>query len=175
MNLTLHLRFVFSCTQPRSKFLACRIHRLVCVYPNQVQRFHARISALLHWNNLVDTFRMYPISLFMSRSQHKIFGQIPTVDTIPEFSSFLQDLIVRKRISGTGPAISSTEFSCSLSFSCSRRKIRVQQRSLHLRIQPVSLPNFLCKTVSKAILVLHLFVKKPVVFRTYSLDSDRIF
>ena len=125
MNLTLHLRFVFSCTQPRSKFLACRIHRLVCVYPNQVQRFHARISALLHWNNLVDTFRMYPISLFMSRSQYKIFGQIPTVDTIPEFSSSLQDLIVRKRISGTGPATSSTEFSCSLSFSCSRSAFRI--------------------------------------------------
>ena len=46
----------------------------VCVHSNQVQRFHARISALWHWNILVDTLRMYPINLFTSRSQHKIFG-----------------------------------------------------------------------------------------------------
>ena len=79
------------------KFLACRIHRLFCVLPNQVQRLHARISSLLHWKNLVETFRMYPVNLFTSRSQHKIFGQRPTVDIIPESSSFLQDLIILEK------------------------------------------------------------------------------
>ena len=39
---------------------------------------------------------MYPVNLFTSRSQHKIFGHIPTVDIIPESSSF-EDLIILKR------------------------------------------------------------------------------
>ena len=49
--------------------------------------------------------RNVPINLFTSRSQHKIFGQIPTI--IPESSSCFQDFHTR-RISGTGSAISST-------------------------------------------------------------------
>ena len=36
---------------------------------------------------LVQNGVMNPINLFTSRSQHKIFGQIPTVDTIPEYYS----------------------------------------------------------------------------------------
>ena len=59
--------------------------------------FHACILAFLLWNNLIDTFGMYPINLFLSRSQHKIFRQVPTVDIIPESSSFFQDLIIVKR------------------------------------------------------------------------------
>ena len=71
---------------------SCMLDPRTC-HPNQVQRFQACILAPLHWN----TFRMYPVNLFTSRSQHKIFGQVPTVDIIPESSSSFLDLIIFKR------------------------------------------------------------------------------
>ena len=86
MNLTLRLRFVFSCTQPRSNFLACWIHRLVCVHPNQIQWFLACILALLHRDNFVHTLRMYPINLDVSQ---------PTQDLL---ASILRRLIILKRV-----------------------------------------------------------------------------
>ena len=52
-------------------------------------------------------------------------------------------------------------------------RIHVQRRCLHLRIHPVlSQTSWACssKLLSKAFLILQLFVKKPVVFGTYSLD-----
>ena len=187
MNLTLLLRFVVSYTQPRSNIFTCRIHRLVCVHQNQIQRFHARISALLHSNNLVDTFGMYPISLFTPRSKHKIFGQIPTVDIVPEICSF-QDLILLEK--------DFWYWSCNL-LNCiqliilfellskclqNRRhriwKIRVQQRGLQSRfiqfLSQTSRARF-SKKLSKVILTSTCLWRNPVVFRAYSLDFDRVF
>ena len=97
LNLALLLRFVFPGTQSRSNLLACWVHRHVCVHPYQIQRFHACISALLHRNDFAHNFRMYQLNLFTSRSQHKIFEKISTVDVIPELSSFFQNFIVLKR------------------------------------------------------------------------------
>ena len=153
--------------------------------PNQVQRFHTRISALLHWKNLVDTFRMYPVNLFKSRSQHEIFGQIPTVDIIPETSSFFQDLVILKRDFWNWAW---NLLNWSFSLSCFRSVFRIVAisfgRNMFNNVVCISgFIHFLSQTscacssmyLSKAILILQLFVKKPVVFRTYSLDSDRIF
>ena len=164
-NLTLLLRFLFSCKQPRSNLLACWIHGLVCVHPNQVQRFHACILAFLHWNNLIDTFGTYPINLCTCRSKHKIFWQIPTIYVIPESPSFLQDLIILKRdfwywacnfLKCIQLIIFFELFSTCLQNRRNRCwKLRVQQRSLHLKIHPVSSPNFLC---------LHFKVGSPRLF-----------
>ena len=147
LNLTLLLRLVFSLAhnQPRSIFLVCWIHGLVCVHPKQVQRFFfSCIRALLHWNNLVDT----------SCSQHKIFWQIPTVDIIPESFSSFQDLIILKRDFW---CVACNLFNCiqliilfelftkRLQNRCNQFwRIRVQHCSPHHRIRPISLPNLLC-------------------------------
>ena len=186
-NLTLLLRLVFSCVQPRSNFLACRIHRLTCVHPNKVQWFHARISALLHRDNLVDTFRMYAVNFFTSRGQHKIFWKIPTVDIIPESSPSSQDLISRG-ISGNVPAISSNAFNRSFSLTCSRSAFRNVAINFGGYVfdsvvcisglfQFLSQNSCACpfKVALQGYFILQLFVKKPFVFRTYSLDFDRIF
>ena len=112
----------------------------------------ARIFALLHWNNLVDTCGMYPINLFPSRSQHKIFGQIPSVDIIPEYSSSFQDLIILKRDFWYWACNFLNCIQLIILFELFTKRlqnhrnqfwrIRVQQRCLHLRVHPVSLPNF---------------------------------
>ena len=60
LNLALPHHPVFSGTQSRSNFLVSGDHRLVFVHPDQVQQFLVCISTLLHWDNFVDTFRMYP-------------------------------------------------------------------------------------------------------------------
>ena len=172
LNLTLLFRFVFSCTRPRSNFLALWIHRLVCVRPNQIQRSYVCILALLHWNNLVDTFGMYPINLinlFTSRSQHKIFWQIPIVDIIPESSSF-QDCSYLRGISDTWLAISSIAFNWSFSLSCSRSAFRiiaitfcgcVFNNVVYISgfIQSLSQTSIACfsKMLSKALSILQLF------------------
>ena len=157
-------------------------------HPNQVQRFHACNLAFLHWNNLIHIFGMYPINLFTSRSQHKIFWQISTVDSIPESPSFFQDLIIFQRdfwcracnfLNCIQLVILFQLFTQRLQNRCNQFwRMRVQQRSLHLRIHSVS-PNFplpaLPSSSPRLFLILQLFVKKPVVFRTCSLDSDRIF
>ena len=154
LNLTLLLRLALSWTQPRSYFLVHWVHKFVCVHPNQIQRFHACTVTLLHWNHFVHTFIMHPINLFTSRSQHKIFWQIPTVDIIPESSPFFQDLIILKIdfwywackfLNCILLIILFRLFTKRLQNLCNQFwKTRVQQRGVHLRVHPVSLPNFLC-------------------------------
>ena len=112
-------------TKSRSNFLVNKVHRLVCVYPSQLQRFHARISALLHWSNHVDTFRMYPVNLFTSRSQHKILGQIPTVDVVPEFFLLSRSDSIQQGFLVQVVQSLSTECSWSFSLSCSRSAFRI--------------------------------------------------
>ena len=135
------------------------------------KRFHVRIFALLHWNSPVDTFGMYPINLFTSRGQHKIYGQIHTVHMIPIFFSFNQHLIIPKRDFWYWAC---NFFDCiGLSFILfelltkrlqNRRnrfwRVRVQQRSLHLRVHPLSLPSFLCMLF---IVALHGYFDSPAV------------
>ena len=138
---------------------------------------------------LINTFRMHPISLFMSRGQHKIFRQIPAVDIIPESSTFFQDSIIIQRnfwywaCNFLNCIQLITLFEVFSKCPQNRRnqfgRIRVQRRTLHLKVHPVSFPNFLCMLFKVALQgfsdSLQLFVKKPVVFRTYSLDSDPSF
>ena len=91
-----------------------------------------------------------------------------------------------QEISGTGPAIFNYiqlvilfELFTKSPQNCCKQfwRIRVQQRGLHFSIHPmISQTSFplSAKKFSKAILVLQLFVKQPVVLLSYSLDSDCI-
>ena len=78
--------------QLRSKFCSLSgVHRLVCVHPDQIQEFLACIFTLLHWENFVDNFRMYPCTLFTCGRQHEIFWQLSSTDIVKESSSIFQD------------------------------------------------------------------------------------
>ena len=67
-------------------------------HPDQLQQFFSCTLTLLHRNNFVDTFRVYPVnqSLRVWRSTRDLLAEIP-VDTIPESSSIFQDLIILGR------------------------------------------------------------------------------
>ena len=65
--------------------------------PDQLQQTLACIFAIMHRDNIVDTFRMYSFNLFTSGGEHEIFWQISSVDIIPEPSSLFQDLIILER------------------------------------------------------------------------------
>ena len=104
-------------------------------------RSNGFMPALLH--SCIGTISWTPSECTQSTSSHvtqptqDIFGQVPTVDIIPVFSSFFQNLIIliillelfTKRLQNLR-----NQF----------WRVCVQQRSLHLRVHPVSLPNFLC-------------------------------
>ena len=184
---TISIEFSCASTQIRSNVF----FYFISIYINIVefQRFHACVLALSHWNNFKNTIRMYPtITLFTSRSQHKIFWQVSSVDIIPESSSSFEDLIILERdvwywacnFSDSMQLIILFElFTKCLQNCCAQFwRVRVQQRGLHLRINPVSLPNFL-RIVFKV--ARQRYFDSPTVceetrcFRTYSLDSDRIF
>ena len=129
------------------------------------------ILALLRWNNLLDTIGMYPINLFTSRSQHKIFGQIPQLTSSQNLPPPFKIWSYSRGTSGTAPTINFLNciqliilielFTKRLQ---NRRnqfwKIRVRQRSLHLRVQSVSLPNFLCMPL---IVALQSYFDSPTV------------
>ena len=113
--------------------------------------------------------------------------QIPNVDIVPEFS-FFQDLIIHKRDFWYWACKFLNCIQLIILFVLFTKRLQnrrnqfwgvcVLQRCLHLRVHPVSFPNFLCMLLKVALqgyFVLQLFAKKLVVFRTYSLDSDRIF
>ena len=142
-------------TQSRSNFPVSGVH------PNQFQQFLACIFSLLHRDNFVGTFRKYPCNLFTSGRQHEIFWQISSIYIVPESSSICKGLVVlKKRISGTGPAISSNVqlrifselFTKSLHNRCNQFwRIRVQQRILHFRVHPISFPNLFSVLVNVAL------------------------
>ena len=111
------------------------------------------IFSILHRDVFVHTFRMYAVNLFTSGGQHKIFWPTSSVDIIPESCSSFQDLIILKRDFWC--------WACNL-FNCIQLviflemftkcfqnrcyqflRVRVQQRGLHLKIRPISCPNFL--------------------------------
>ena len=85
---------------------------------------------------------------------NKIFWELSSVDIIPESSSTFQDLIIFKRDFWCWACNFLNCIQLIILFELftkrlqNRRnqfwRIRVQQRCLHLRIHPVSLPNFLC-------------------------------
>ena len=67
-----------------------------------------------------------PNQFFASRTQHKIFGHIPTVYVVPGFSSFFQDLIILKRDFWHWACIfSSTAFNQWFSSNCSRNAFTI--------------------------------------------------
>ena len=65
--------------------------------PRSVSNVSCLHLTILHRDNLVDSFRMYPCNPFTSGGQHKIFWRKSSVDIIPESSSSFQDLIILKR------------------------------------------------------------------------------
>ena len=129
---------------------------------------------------------MHSINLFTSRGQHEVFGQIPTVDIIPESSPFFQDLIIFWRdfrywsvnlIHCIQLIILFVLFTKCLQSRCNQVRMFNNVVRISGFIQFLSQTSCACssKSLSKAILNLQLLVKKPAVFRTYSLDSDCIF
>ena len=163
-------------TQPRSNFL--RVGSTDLSVSNKIRShgfIHAHISAPLHLNNLVDTFRMHPINLFTSRSQYEIFGQIADVVVVPESSS-LKDLITfwRKFWYWSGNLFNCIELIILLELFSKCLQIRRNQFWRYVFNNAVCISGFIqflfqtssvcsSKKLSKAILFLPLFVKKPVV------------
>ena len=122
-----------------------------------------------------------------ARDQHQIFKKMSIV-VIPRIFLAHSRLVHHwSEVSGTKPVISPAGFLWSSSLDCSRsfwkcshhqfQIVRVRQHSMHIRIHPISLPNFpgmFFQSSSKATSILQLFIKAPVVSHMYSLDSDRI-
>ena len=163
-----------------------KIHRLVCVHPDQLQQLLACIFTLLHRDNFVDAFRMYPFNLFTCGGQHEIIWQISSVDIIPESSFSFQDSMILEwdfwcwacsPFNSIQLVILFELFTMCLQNRCYQFWwVRVQQRGLHVRIHPiVSHTFFACssKQLSNALLILQPSVKKAVGLRTKLLDSGR--
>ena len=93
-----------------------------------------------HWDNFVETFRMYQCSLCTSGSQHEVLRQISSTDIVPESFSVFNDCKESIGISGTGLAISSTAFNWSFSLS-----------SFHFKIHRSSFPNYFSVLVKVAL------------------------
>ena len=127
------------------------IHRLV--HPDQLQQFLSCVFTFLHWDNCVDTSRMYPCNLLTYGNQREIFWEISSMDIIPESSSSSQDMIILKRVFWCWAC---NLFNCiqlvtlfELFTKCLQNRchqfwrVRAQQRGLHLKIPAISLRNVL--------------------------------
>ena len=141
-------------------------------------------ASCLHQHTLASEqlrthLRNAPIILFVSFGQHKIFWPISTVDIIQESSSSFRELFILKRdfrywvcdlLNCIHQIIFFELFTKCLQNRCYKlRRVRVQQRSLRLKIPPSSLLYFMCMTRIAALqsnFDFQLFVMKPVVLRT---------
>ena len=93
------------------------------VHPNQIQRFHACISALLQWYTFVDT-RMYP-AIHVTRPTQDLRAVFPPLSSSQSLPPPIKIWSYWRGISGTGVAISSTECNWSFSLSFSRSAFRI--------------------------------------------------
>ena len=156
------------------RFLACWMRRLVCVLPNQVRRFHVCILALLYWNTLADTLGMYPNqSLHGPAVNTRSSDRYPAVNIITSSSSYkiwsysrgiYHSLwVVHEASSESLQSI--LEDTCSTTLSASQDSSNFSPK-LHVYAVQSNSPRLFWSSNCWW---------RSVVFRTYLLDSDRIF